>query len=370
MFPYVVADIGGTNARYALVTGEQNNLYDISAQVTFNCSDFESFTDSLQAYFDHLDHTVFSDGKRGSVIQFACVAIAGPVNGDQVRMTNLSWLFSIAEMESHFGLKKLEVINDFTAQACAINHLSEKDLLPIKMPSSSNEVSHSQCLGNKAILGPGTGLGVAGLVCTPAGYFPVSGEGGHVDLAPSTDKEIKILQSLQKKMPHISAETLLCGPGLLALYSEVVKLNGRTEICQLPDEVTRNALAKSDEDCVEALSIFCALLGSFSGNVALTLGARSGVYLSGGILPQIREFLLASDFVVRFENKGAMSNFVGDISVSLITHDQPALIGAAAWLSDCCDFVRNRDLNDGALSGSVVAGLVAENNEIYNEKTV
>ncbi len=340
MFPYVVADIGGTNARYGLVTGEQNNIYDISAQVTFNCSDFENFGDSLQAYFDHLDHTVFSDGqrngKRSELVKFACVAIAGPVSGDQVKMTNLNWVFSIADVESRFGLQKLEVINDFTAQACAINHLSEKDLLPIKSVSTSNECG----LGNKAILGPGTGLGVAGLVKTPAGYFPVAGEGGHVDLAPRTEKEIQILQSLQQQLGHVSAETLLCGPGLLSLYGEVVKLNGRASKCTMPDEVTRNALAQSDEDCEEALSIFCALLGSFAGNVALTLGARGGVYLSGGILPQVREFLMKSDFVNRFKSKGAMSGFVNDVSVSLITHDQPALIGAAAWLTDCCDCFR------------------------------
>lgn len=316
-FPYAVADIGGTNARWGLVTGIDNQgRYQIESIRTFKNAGHPRFQDSLAAYLDSLG---------GIGIKQVCVALAGPVLGDQINMTNIDWSFSIRAVEQEFGLTKLLVVNDFTALAYATSALTPADLVPVK--------AGTQRPGPRAILGPGTGLGMASLLPLDNCWLPVSGEGGHTAFAPFGPEEIALCQLLQEAQGYVSKETLLCGSGLERIYQSLAQLRGQSAIKSAAD-ITASAVDGSDALAVDALNLFCAVLGSASADLALTVGALGGVYLGGGILPRIREFLLQSPFAARFCDKGIMSHYVEQLPVYLIVAAEPALIGAAALLAE------------------------------------
>ncbi len=322
-FPQIVADIGGTNARFATVTDANAGTgeFVIEKQKTFECASYESFELLLAAYYDYLG---------GLRPEHVCVALAGPVDGDKFKMTNLKWCFSRAGVKSEFNLKNFEVINDFAAQACSVTHLQTQDLLEVKAGSESP-------LNCKAILGPGTGLGVASLVHTGSIWRPQPGEGGHANFAPTNAQEIELLQILMRDFSPVSLETLLCGRGLVHIYRALCEIRGVPAQTFEPHQVSELGLSGDDEICRDSLSQFCRVLGSAAGNVALTLGAKGGVYLAGGILPRMTEFLLSSEFVAAFKEKGIMSSYMESIPVFLMMHPHPALIGAAAWLADHAD---------------------------------
>ncbi len=319
-FPQIVADIGGTNARFGLVTDAKPDCgeYIIVQQKNFDCASFDSFEELLEAYFLFL-----GDIKPEHV----CVALAGPVEGDQFKMTNLNWSFSRSGVKAHFKLENFEVINDFAAQACSVTHLQPSDLLLVKEGSGNG-------LSNKAIIGPGTGLGVATLAHNGSIWQPQAGEGGHANFAPSTSQELALLQALMEEHAHVSLETLLCGKGLVTIYKALCKIHGQTPESFEPHHISEYGASNKNDLCRESLSLFCRALGVAAGNLALTCGAKGGVYLAGGILPRIKDFLLNSDFCDGFQGKGIMSSFVENIPVYLMTHEHPALIGAAAWLED------------------------------------
>lgn len=317
MFPSIVADIGGTNARFALVTGSENGQFTIENIQILNGAEFEGFADAMSAYIDTL----------GSLKPFsACVAIAGPIAGDSVKMTNLSWSFTQSGIRKTFGFEKFAAINDFAALAVATSALNENDLIKVKSGARNPE-------GNKAILGPGTGLGVAGLAYTETGWLPIPSEGGHVNLAPATPLECEVLKVAMATHGHVSAETFISGPGLVNLYRALCTVNGIQARDLEPKDITADAEAAKDQNCVYALSLFCSFLGTVSGNLALTYGASGGVYLAGGILPRIIDFLKDSDFRERFTHKGVMSHYVEDIPADIIAHPQTAFLGAATWLA-------------------------------------
>lgn len=316
MYPYIVADIGGTNARFALVTGKTQNNFLIDHIHVLAAGKYPSCAAALHAYLE-----IIGDIKPLS----ACLAIAGPVTGDLVRMTNLSWEFSCVAMAKEFGFQHFVAMNDFAAVAAACGDMSDEHLVTIKPGTAEHNAT-------KAVFGPGTGLGVAGLVNHWGQWLPVPCEGGHVNMAPATAFEADVIKAAISQLGHVSAEMFLSGPGLVNLYKAICAVNGQQPEDVTPATITGTALTKGDALATQTLSTFCSLLGSFAGNLALTYGAKGGIYLAGGILPRFSDYLIASDFSQRFANKGVMSHYVANIPVNLIVHPETAFVGAAAWL--------------------------------------
>ncbi|GAB1817921.1 glucokinase [Herbidospora sp. RD11066] len=307
-YPWLVADIGGTNARFGIVSGPGAAP---EAVAVLNVAEHPGLPDAVSAYLT--DHT---DGARPGAV---CVAIAGPVKGDHYTLTNGSWTGSINDL----GIPQAAVLNDFEALAISLPHLAGDDLVPLGGPAPSAGMV-------KAVLGPGTGLGVAGLVPAGDGWVPVPGEGGHVSVPAVTDLEFEIVKALRSDgLPYVDAEHLLSGSGLPRLHRGLSLVRGIKATRKSASEI----VAGDDDVCRETIEVFLALLGGFAGNVALTLGARGGVYLGGGVLPRIVERVRDSDFRARFELTGpALSDYLTAIATSLIVAEQPALTGAAAWL--------------------------------------
>ncbi|KQN54995.1 MULTISPECIES: glucokinase [unclassified Erwinia] len=308
----LVGDVGGTNARLALCEIETGA---ISQAKTFSTSDYASLEAVIRTFLD----------EQKLEIREACIAIACPITGDRVEMTNHDWSFSTREMQGNLGLHQLEIINDFTAVSMAVPMLSADDLLQFGggAPVKDKPV---------AIYGAGTGLGVAHLVHVDQRWVSLPGEGGHVDFAANSEEEDQILEVLRGELGHVSAERILSGGGLVNLYRAIVKSDDRVPEPLKPRDVTERALADSCTDCRRALAMFCVIMGRFGGNLALNLGTFGGVYIAGGIVPRFLEFFKASGFRAAFEDKGRFKAYVADIPVYLITHDQPGLLGAGAHL--------------------------------------
>ncbi len=310
--PWLVADIGGTNARFGLVEAPGARP---SRVHTMACADHGDLASAASAYLEQA-----ADGVRPGA---ACVAVAGPVEGDRIRLTNARWDCSAADTRRRLGLDRIEVINDFAALALSLPRLDGDDLLSLGGPPPAPKKP-------MAVLGPGTGLGVAGLLpLGGSGWIPVPGEGGHVNVPAADDREIEVLRLLRAEQGTVTAECLLSGPGLTRLHRALAQIHG---VPAHELSAARICAAEDDGLCAEALEVFCALLGGFAGNVALTLGATGGVFLGGGILPRIPAVLQHSGFRRRFEEKHRMTDYVKDIATMLIVAPTPALLGAAARL--------------------------------------
>ncbi len=311
--PFLIADIGGTNARFALVgaTGEPFN------EQVLRCADYPTLQDAAIAYLTAHDLV----GK----IQTATFAVASPITGDLVRMTNLAWEFSIKAVGQDLGLARLDVINDFTAVALGIPELTPDDYTQI---GEGEPVAGSPI----AVLGPGSGLGVSALVPIDgqSHYTALATEGGHVTMAPVSDRESAVLAQLRKQFEHVSAERLVCGPGLVNLYDTLAFLDGVEAEKLTAAEISERAIARRDAVCVEALDMFCAMLGTVAGNLALSLGSRGGVYIAGGIIPRFLSWFAHSRFRKRFVEKGRMRAFLGPIPTYVVTHPYPAFLGLCA----------------------------------------
>lgn len=308
----LVGDVGGTNARLALC---ELSTGSITLPKTYSGLEHPSLEAVIRLYL--AEHQVS--------VSEACIAIACPVNGDWVAMTNHSWEFSIAQMQADLGLARLLVINDFTAVSMAVPVLGEDDRI---------QLGGGQAQAGKpvAIYGAGTGLGVAHLVQAAGQWLSLPGEGGHTDFAANTEEEDAVLQVMRAELGHVSAERFLSGPGLVNLYRGLVKSDGREPAELAPKDITERALAGSCLDCRRTLSLFCVLMGRFAGNLALNMGTFGGVYIAGGIVPRFQAFFLASGFRVAFEDKGRFKPYLREIPVFLITHQGPGLLGAGAYL--------------------------------------
>ncbi|QBI54274.1 glucokinase [Streptomonospora litoralis] len=309
--PWLVGDIGGTNARFGLVAGPGTR------PVAVRRLEGAEHADLGAAAVAYLEQVGASDPGA------ACVAVAGPIDSDRVRLTNSHWDFSVTATRERLGLDHLEVVNDFAALALSLPRLGEDDLLPLGGPTPVPGRP-------MAVLGPGTGLGVAGLVPTGAGWVPVAGEGGHVDAPAVEERELDAVRVLRARQGPVTAECLLCGPGLSRLHSALAEVRGEAAASLSAAEIC--AAASGDRLCAEALDVFCCLLGGFAGNVALTLGATGGVFLGGGILPRIIPIVQSSGFRRRFEDKHRMADYLEGIATTLIVARDPALLGAAARL--------------------------------------
>jgi glucokinase len=312
--PFLLGDVGGTHARFALIC-EDNSC--ITHEVVLPTVQFPDLAAAVSFYLRQI-------GDPG--VRKACIAIANPIVGDQLKMTNNHWHFSIENTRHLLHLDTLLMLNDWEAMAMAIPALSDHDL---KQIGNGSPVLNAP----KGLIGPGTGLGVSSLVRSLRGdWVPISGEGGHVSLSPTCDREADILRLLWRMHPHVSAERVISGMGLENLYQAICILNGTIAEPLIASQISQRAIDASDEACEEALKRFCRLLGSTAGNLALTLGARGGIYLGGGILGHLETYFTQSDFRSTFESKGRFEEYMVGIPTYLIRAKQPALIGCAMAL--------------------------------------
>jgi glucokinase len=311
-FPILMGDIGGTNARFSI-------LVDVYAEPKefpiVRTADFATIDEAIQQSV--LDKTAVQP-------RSAILAIAGPIKGDEIPLTNCAWVVRPQEMISGLGFEDVLIINDFEAQALAITALSDENREPIG-PARDNLTA------SRAVLGPGTGLGVAGLVHAPHAWIPVPGEGGHIDLGPRTKRDLEIWPHLEAIEGRISAEQILCGRGIHYLYNAVCKADGIEPTLKDPAEITTKALAGADKAAKETVSLFVTYLGRVAGDVALIFMARGGVYLSGGIPQKILAALKGPEFRAAFEDKAPHSAMMRTIPTYVVTHPLAALAGLSAY---------------------------------------
>ena len=311
---WLVADIGATNARFGLVSPKRVVLHTRTLAV----ADHPTIADAIAIYL----------GERGALPMphQGALAIASAITGDRVAMTNHPWSFSISALKSQFGFDRLEVINDFTALALALPHLSPAD----RQPVGGGDPVIGTPIG---VLGPGSGLGVSGLVPSRAEWISLSSEGGHATMAPASDRESAVLDHMRRHFDHVSAERVLSGPGLVNLYNTLAALDGVSSRGYTAAQITDPGIGAADPLCAEATSLFCAMLGTMAANLALTLGARGGIYIGGGVVPRLGQRFAESPFRARFEAKGRFSHYLAAIPTWVVTHPLPAFLGCAAVLS-------------------------------------
>lgn len=311
--PRLIADIGGTYARFAVETAPGHFEHTASLR----CADHADFHAAVRAYL-----ATVSVGH----IQHAAIAIANPVEGDQVRMTNYHWQFSIEQMRQRLQFDTLVVVNDFTALAMA---------LPGLAPHQRRQVGGGAPRERSVVglLGSGSGLGVSGLIPASDGWIALGTEGGHTSFAPRDEREQAILAYARTQYSHVSFERLLSGPGI-ELIHRALRLRAGQPAGQLAaPEITRRGLDGSDPVCAETLEAFCAMLGTAAANLAVTLGAMGGIYIGGGIVPRLGEYFDRSPFRARFEDKGRFSDYVKAIPTYVITAEHATFVGASAILA-------------------------------------
>jgi len=316
----LLADVGGTNARFACQNGAGEPIADV---MTLPCAGYARLADAMRHYLAIL-------GRRPPA--HCAIAIANPVRGDEVRMTNHHWTFSIRALKAEFGFAKLRVLNDFTALAMALPALDCAELRQVRG-------GQALPLAAMGLIGPGTGLGVSGLLPDGrGGWIAIEGEGGHATLAACTPREQSVMQWLSSRYGHVSAERAVCGRGLADIHRAVQEIDGVKGVVGLDAAgVVSSALEREDPQALDALDLFCAFLGTVAGNLALTLGAYGGIYIGGGIVPRLGDAFRRSSFGQRFESKGRFAQGLAEIPVYVIQAGQsPALRGAAAALEIDC----------------------------------
>ncbi len=308
--PRMVADAGGTNTRLALFDPATQEL---RALQSYSNREFAGFEDVVANWLSSLGEPP---------PEAACVAVAAPPARDRVVMSNANWSFSCRELATRFGFGQFRVINDFEAIAHALPHLLPADLVTLH-PGGEPEGSRL------AIVGPGTGLGGAVLQRCSHGWQAIACEPGYTDLAPTSPDEIRLWSLLLQQHPRVYAELLVSGPGLQRLYRGLATLGGTGPEALVAPEIAQRALQGRDPVCVAALAYFCALLGAACSNFVLANGSYGGLYLAGGILPQLLPLLQRSDFHRRFVERDPLRAQLDSIPVFVITHAQPGLLGAA-----------------------------------------
>ena len=327
--PWLLADIGGTNARFGWLADGQSRAQHVA---TLAAADHAGPAAAARAYLDQLA------GQLGAAYvppRAAAFAVATAVSGDHISFTNSGWALSRQDTQRALALDELRLLNDFEALALSLPHLAPGQVLAIQrstVSAAGGDTAPSPS-GALAVIGPGTGLGVAGLVPAASAWVAVPGEGGHASLAAGDDFEWAVLSAVRRQYSHVSAERLLSGIGLPVLHAAVAEVMGHP-VAQLlsAEQIVERALACQDATCERSIDTFCALLGSFAGNVALTLGARGGVFIGGGIVPRLGARFTASRFRERFEAKGRFQAYLQAVPTWLITDTLAALTGAAVAL--------------------------------------
>lgn len=311
--PRLIADIGGTYARFALETAPGR----FERVASLRSAEHADFQAAVSAYL----RTVPSSNS----VQHAAVAIANPVDGDEVRMVNYHWQFSIEQTRQRLGLETLLVVNDFTALAMAVPKLADDERRQV----GDGTPRDPSVIG---VIGAGTGLGVSGLIPSQGGWVALGAEGGHATVAPRDERELMILQHAWREFEHVSFERLLSGPGLELIHRALAE-HAKAPAQSLPaPEITRRGLSGDDPLCAEAIEVFCGVLGTAAGDLALTLGALGGIYIGGGIVPRLGRHFDRSPFRARFEDKGRLSGYVRQIPSYVITAENATFLGASAIL--------------------------------------
>ena len=303
----LVADIGGTNARFALLSTDKQLLQ----QQQMVCADYPDIVSAINTYLQLAGDPTIHE---------AAIAIANPIDGDSVKMTNHHWTFSIEQTRKALNLKSLILKNDLTALAMSIPQLPVEELKQLGGKITDQKTP-------LAVIAPGTGLGVSGLIKAGDQWIPLQSEGGHVSLSPGNPREIAILECSWDWYEHISAERLISGVGYQNLYQAICRLEGTAPKDLSAVEISHKALAGTDRCCEETLSTFCALLGSTAGNLVLTLGAFDGIYIGGGIVPGLGSYFENSAFRERFEAKGRFKDRLRQVPAYVIQSKNPVLLG-------------------------------------------
>ncbi len=304
----LVGDIGGTNARFALWQDQQLECIRV-----LPTKEFPTPEDAVRAYLDDIGASV-------DALTAVCLACAGPVGGDEFRFTNNRWVLSRSNFSRNLGLDDLLLINDFAAMALGMTRLQPDERICVRQGEGE---PGRPCL----VIGPGTGLGVATLLSLPGGWMALPGEGGHICLPVGSEREAALWTYVHRQIGHVNAEAILSGGGLLNLYRASCALDGCEATLDSPAQVTASALA-GDRYAEAVLEQFCTWLGRVAGDNVLTVGARGGVYIVGGVVPRFADFFLRSGFDAAFSDKGGMSRYLDGIPVWLVTAEYPGLEGA------------------------------------------
>jgi len=310
----LIGDIGGTNARFAVADGSGAGF---SRQKALRCDNFATATLAIRAYLEGIGI------EQPTAI---CLAVAGPVASDGVRVTNNPWHVDIAELREAFNTEAIRLLNDFEAIAYAIPLLGAADFVSIGSPLRCDLDRQEFTI---AVVGPGTGLGAVGLCQRDNSLFPIAGEAGHVGFAPETPVQLQIYADLARQFGRVSAERLLSGPGVENIYRALSRARGDTRAGLSSSELFARAADHSDSYAVDAVQIFFEALGQVAGDLALTFGAADGIYIAGGIVQRYPEMLAASDFRQGFENKGRQRALLEKIPTQLVIYPQPGLLGAS-----------------------------------------
>ncbi|EJW09336.1 Glucokinase [Rhodovulum sp. PH10] len=314
MTAILLGDIGGTNARFALLSEGLIGPVDRHA-----VADYASVKDAIAAF---LASRSGASG-HGTSVRGAVLAVAAPVEGERSAFTNSRWVVDAVELRAAFGLERVLLVNDFEAVSSSLPHLGPKDVLRI---GGGTPLAGAPL----AVLGPGTGLGVGALVPSGDGYAVVPTEGGHATLPTVTEREDAVLAEMRRRFGHVSAERALSGMGLENLYAAIAALDGAEVATRSAPDITKLALEGACPTCRAALAMFCALLGTVAGDLALMFRARGGVFVAGGIVPRFTALFADSEFRTRFEAKGRFRPYLQEIPTSVIVHPTVAFIGLSA----------------------------------------
>ena len=319
----LLADIGGTNARFALADTSLETPLIVDSIGEYAVADFPSLAEAARHYLEQTGATTQNGGPQNGVF-----AVAGRVDGDEARITNHPWVISLSRTRSALGFDGLRLVNDFAAQAMAVSLLTPSDVVAIGgarwVPAAVSENR------TYAVIGPGTGLGVGGLLVRDGHRHALETEGGHVSFPPGTPEEIEILEKLSAQFGRVSNERLICGPGLVNLHRALSEIAGEDPGPMLPEDVTARAAA-GDPRCMRTLDVFCAVFGAIAGDLVLSAGAWDGVFLTGGLAPKLLSSLQHSGFRQRFEHKGRFSPAMARVPTLVVVHPRPGLLGAAAF---------------------------------------
>lgn len=310
----LIGDVGGTNARFAVAT---DHGYDQERVLT--CADFDTLADALRQYLRQIG----GDAPRGIFL-----AAAGPVVNASIKLTNSHWHLTEADLGAAFPAARVKLLNDFEAMAYALPLLEGDDLLGVgPHPPTRLAGRRSFTVG---VVGPGTGLGVAGLIGRDAWVSAITGEGGHLGFAPESDLQLSLLAELRRDFPRVSDERLVSGSGIENVYRAICRLSGADAQAADAAAVFAGA-AQGDPACEQAVAVFYEVLGQVAGNLALTLGAADGIYIAGGVAQRYPELLCNSAFRRGFENKGRHGELMTSIPTQLIVHPQPGLLGVSYY---------------------------------------
>jgi glucokinase len=318
-FPVLIGDIGGTNARFALIP-EPNG-------------DWERFPDVHTNHYPTVEAGIEAAvlAHTGLKPRTAILALAGPIAGNQIKLTNCDWIFEPHRLNARFGLSSVILLNDFEALSLCLPDLGDADIDPIGNGRAAPERP-------RLVVGPGTGLGAGALIHARGAWIPVPGEGGHIDLGPITDHDYALWPHFEKSLGRFSAETLLCGPGLMRIYRGIGSFEGRPTSLRTPAEVTAAGLSRDDVVAVAALEFFVTHLGRLAGNLALVFVATGGVYLAGGISAKIAPALKSGAFREAFVAKEPHRHLLEGVMTAIIAKEDPALAGIAAFAADPARF--------------------------------